>query len=559
MSTTNVMTVAPQAAAQTKAPSSKPVAKTGKKTTASDDSFDDALGKASTDAKQSAADVAADAQDGAEDTGAKDDKTQTPLAAVLAALQQGNGNTAAQTETAQTQLGSDPAAVLTISTAGNGQTDAVQVKSAVQSNLQSLIPQSTEAGLKNQDFLAMLSGQQLKAASQSMQSAGVSIQSQAQTPVQPALQNTTLQAAVLTETANAQNAGQQAAAGTVLEAQLANSQTAAGNLQNNNLQGMMVQNTAAANQQPAVQTAQVTVAAQSAATTLASAQSATGQTAAQLTTGQAKDSATTKSASSLLDGAALSVEDRTQAAPLRMDAQQALNQQHTSSGQQNAAGQNQSQPDTGDSGVQLMQQLPEEAAADRTAPTQKTTDSTANTQVSMFQQGLQDSIKGTGTANQVQAGQQTQTDYDIPRQIVDQARLIRTNENTEMVIKLNPDHLGDLTLKVSVSQNGSVNASFHSDNAQVRTVIENSLVQLRQELNNQGIKVDSVEVYAGLADGQLPQDQGQQAWQNQQGSSNTSVRGVQMGSDDYVEEAESLSAAVQTRENTAMEGVDYRI
>ena len=278
-----------------------------------------------------------------------------------------------------------------------------------------------------------------------------------------------------------------------------------------------------------------------------------------MTTGQAKDSGATKSASSLLDGAALSVEDRTQAAPLRMDAQQALNQQHTSSGQQNAAGQNQSQPDTGDSGVQLMQQLPEEAAADRTAPTQKTTDSTTNTQVSMFQQGLQDSIKGTGTANQVQAGQQTQTDYDIPRQIVDQARLIRTNENTEMVIKLNPDHLGDLTLKVSVSQNGSVNASFHSDNAQVRTVIENSLVQLRQELNNQGIKVDSVEVYAGLADGQLPQDQGQQAWQNQQGSSNTSVRGVQMGSDDYVEEAESLSAAVQTRENTAMEGVDYRI
>ena len=142
---------------------------------------------------------------------------------------------------------------------------------------------------------------------------------------------------------------------------------------------------------------------------------------------------------------------------------------------------------------------------------------------------------------------------------MDQARLIRTNENTEMVIKLNPDHLGDLTLKVSVSQNGSVNASFHSDNAQVRTVIENSLVQLRQELNNQGIKVDSVEVYAGLADGQLPQDQGQQAWQNQQGSSNTSVRGVQMGADDYVEEAESLSAAVHTRENTAMEGVDYRI
>ena len=557
MSTTNVMSVAPQAAAQTKVQSSKTVTRTGRKTSASDDSFDEALGKASTDVKQSAADTAADAQDGAGDTGARDDKQQDPLAAVLAASQQAKGNSEVPAENTQTQAGTEPAAVLTISDAAKGQfVNTVQTQAAAQSNLQSLIPQSADAGVKNQDFLAMLSGQQLKGVGQ-----------QTQNQVQ-----STLQTATSAENVSVQTAGQPSGAATILEAQLANSQLPVSSQQSSNVsQGVMVQagqgqtTPTAVNQQPVIQTAQVAFAAEAAAPTIvttqaAAVQTAATQTAAQPVVSQAKDS-DTKTASSLLDGATLSVDDRTQAAPLRMDAQQALNQQHTQSGQQNAAGQNQSQPDTEDAGIQLMQQLPEEAAADRTAPAaQKTTDSTANTQVSMFQQGLQDSIKGTGTANQVQAGQQTQTDYDIPRQIVDQARLIRTNENTEMVIKLNPDHLGDLTLKVSVSQNGSVNASFHSDNAQVRTIIENSLVQLRQELNNQGIKVDSVEVYAGLADGQLPQDQGQQAWQNnQQGSSNTAVRGVQMGNDDYVEEAESLSAAVQTRENTAMEGVDYRI
>ena len=128
-----------------------------------------------------------------------------------------------------------------------------------------------------------------------------------------------------------------------------------------------------------------------------------------------------------------------------------------------------------------------------------------------------------------------------------------------MVIKLNPEHLGELTLKVSVSQSGAVNASFHSENAQVRTIIENSLVQLRQELNNQGIKVDGVEVYAGLADGQLPQDQGQQSWQNNQQSGAAKIRNVQLDADGYAETDEVLSAALQSKENTAMEGVDYRI
>lgn len=152
---------------------------------------------------------------------------------------------------------------------------------------------------------------------------------------------------------------------------------------------------------------------------------------------------------------------------------------------------------------------------------------------------------------------QAQTDYEVPGQIVQQARLIRSGQDTEMVIHLKPEHLGDLTLKISVTENGAVTASFHSDNAQVRTIIENSLVQLRQELNDQGLKVDSVEVFSGLPDGHLPQGQGQQAWQ--QGS-----RGRFMGDrkpEDYAEEADELSTAAlsQSQEGMTDDGVDYRV
>ncbi|MBE8955612.1 MAG: flagellar hook-length control protein FliK [Quinella sp. 2Q5] len=143
-------------------------------------------------------------------------------------------------------------------------------------------------------------------------------------------------------------------------------------------------------------------------------------------------------------------------------------------------------------------------------------------------------------------------EFDVPGQIVRQARLIRTAENTEMVIKLNPEHLGELTLRISVSANGAVNASFHSDNAQVRTIIENSLVQLRQELSNAGLKVDNVDVYAGLNEGGLMNGRGGQAWQQnrQQRQGNRQI--------DFDTLERDVDATAPVNQSTA-DGVDYSV
>jgi flagellar hook-length control protein FliK len=89
--------------------------------------------------------------------------------------------------------------------------------------------------------------------------------------------------------------------------------------------------------------------------------------------------------------------------------------------------------------------------------------------------------------------------YHITSQIVDQARLIEGQKNTEMIIRLKPEHLGELTFKVTV-ENGVVSASFHSNNAEVRNMLEASLIQLKQDLSNQGLKVENVGIYAGLGE-----------------------------------------------------------
>ncbi len=160
---------------------------------------------------------------------------------------------------------------------------------------------------------------------------------------------------------------------------------------------------------------------------------------------------------------------------------------------------------------------------------------------------------------------QARTDYHITQQIVEQARLIRNAENTEMVIKLNPRHLGDLTLKVAVNSNGGVTATFHTDNAQVRALLETSMIQLQKELNDQGIKVDSVEVQTGLTDGQLPEGQSQGYYQQQ---AQQSARSQKLDLKDFEEDVDQLSAepvnnatdVIRDSEgNKISDGVDYAV
>ena len=112
-----------------------------------------------------------------------------------------------------------------------------------------------------------------------------------------------------------------------------------------------------------------------------------------------------------------------------------------------------------DGEVQPMQ-MPGQAAFD-VAPV---TDSTQNADTSSvaganFQQF--NMVNEAENTQQVQQPQQANTDYNIPKQIVEQARLIKAGENTEMAMKLNPEHLGQLSLKVSINGNGGVTATFH--------------------------------------------------------------------------------------------------
>ena len=172
-----------------------------------------------------------------------------------------------------------------------------------------------------------------------------------------------------------------------------------------------------------------------------------------------------------------------------------------------------------------------------------------------FQTALQETAEVQPTAPAA-----PQKDYEVARQIVEQARLLRMPEQTEMVIRLKPEHLGELTLKVSVAAGGAVNATFHTDNAAVRTIIETSMIQLKHELQAQGLKVDNVGVYAGLGDNSLMdgQQDANARYAQHSGQGSSQGRDAQQALASFEEEQQALAANAQ-QGVLAQDGVDYRV
>lgn len=272
---------------------------------------------------------------------------------------------------------------------------------------------------------------------------------------------------------------------------------------------------------------------------------------------EAEDNVALNTMASMLDGAEVVVENRgTSNQNLQQNGQQKQQEIFESYNVVNAQAQAQAEAQP----VQLSQEVVFDAAPARAAET-SVNPAPAIQQPFGMPEAAEEPVE-------VQQPQQNLEAYDIPKQIVEQARLIRANESTEMIIKLNPAHLGDLTLKVSVNTNSGVTAVFHSDNAQVRGLLETSMLQLKQELNEQGIKVDSIEVSAGLPDGQMPQDmrQGYYAQQGggQQQNTSTSedLNAYEEGAQDPVTGEpvnQSTEVIRDDQGNVISDGVDYKV
>lgn len=100
-----------------------------------------------------------------------------------------------------------------------------------------------------------------------------------------------------------------------------------------------------------------------------------------------------------------------------------------------------------------------------------------------------------GAAVKLEAAKSVDTQHVID-QIVERMKVDVKADTTEIKITLKPEHLGDVTLKVS-TQNGIVTAQFVAESQRVKEVIEAGFNQLRDTLRQQGIEISQLQVFVG--------------------------------------------------------------
>lgn len=110
---------------------------------------------------------------------------------------------------------------------------------------------------------------------------------------------------------------------------------------------------------------------------------------------------------------------------------------------------------------------------------------------------------------------------DIVNQIVERIKVVIKPDVTSMELQLNPENLGKVNLTVA-EKSGQMTASFIVENQAAKEAIESQINVLINNLNEQGLKVEEVEVT--LASYEFFNNQNQETNDSQSGSKNSNKK-----------------------------------
>lgn len=149
---------------------------------------------------------------------------------------------------------------------------------------------------------------------------------------------------------------------------------------------------------------------------------------------------------------------------------------------------------------------------------------------------------------------------DVIRQIAEHVKVSITQENSSMEMQLNPENLGRIYLQVSAKE-GSVHATIAAQNEAVRAALESQVAELKESLNQAGVKVDAVEVTVASHEFEKNLEQNERQQQNegerqQEQISRRKGSGVTLlgDSEEFLSEEEALAARIMQDNGNS---VDY--
>lgn len=191
-----------------------------------------------------------------------------------------------------------------------------------------------------------------------------------------------------------------------------------------------------------------------------------------------------------------------------------------------------------------------------TAQTSQTTEVTTDAQtvqenaLNLFTERLEQAFAQNGV-EEVQSSERLMT--EIVEQVVTKIRIRVMPETTSMDLQLNPENLGRVNLHVA-STNGVATAVLTVENQFVKEALESQLVMLKENFNEQGLKVEDVEVT--VADFGLKQQDEQAKEQAENKSGNKKFR-AQAGEGVMTEEDDIANNMTESDRRDANSVVDY--
>lgn len=143
---------------------------------------------------------------------------------------------------------------------------------------------------------------------------------------------------------------------------------------------------------------------------------------------------------------------------------------------------------------------------------------------------------------------------NVAEQILEKVRVVVGDAQSSIEISLTPESLGKVTLNL-VSKQGALTAHFTAENQIAKEAIESQIVVLRENLENQGLKVEAIEVAVSnfdfMQNGGGTADQSAQENRQRRGRGVTFEEAVQAES---MTEAEAIAADMMERSGNQ---VDY--
>lgn len=112
----------------------------------------------------------------------------------------------------------------------------------------------------------------------------------------------------------------------------------------------------------------------------------------------------------------------------------------------------------------------------------------------IFVQNLANAAEQNAPVSMDAAVSRIQTMQNIVDQVVEQIKVHINQNSTSMELMLHPESLGKVNLIIESAKDGQLTATFSTQNEMAKAALESQMQTLKENLNQQGMKVNAIEV-----------------------------------------------------------------